>query len=75
MSGNSAKPLGRKETGFNDFRKKVRHEAAQEDGGRPLEAALQEEASNHLKLHWLRVSVVSVKEKARQDRVRCRSER
>jgi hypothetical protein len=44
--------------------------AAHEDEGGPLEAALQEEVSNHLKLHWLRVNVVSVKKKARQDRVR-----
>ena len=36
------------------------------DEGRPLEAGLQEQASNHLKLHWLRAIVVSVKEKARQ---------
>ncbi len=34
------------------------------DEGRPLETGLQEQASNHLKLHWLRVIVVSVKEKA-----------
>ncbi len=36
------------------------------DEGRPLGAGLQEQASNYLKLHWLRVIVVSVKEKARQ---------
>jgi len=33
---------------------------------RALEAGLQEQASNHLKLHWLRAIVVSVKEKAGQ---------
>jgi hypothetical protein len=32
--------------------------------GRPLEVGLQEQASNHLKLHLLRAGVVSVKEKA-----------
>ena len=40
------------------------------DEGRPLEAALQEEASNRLKLRWLRAMVVSVKEKAELDSVR-----
>ena len=30
------------------------------DEGRPLGAGLQEQASNHLKLHWYRASVVSV---------------
>ncbi len=34
------------------------------DGGRPLGAGLQEQASNHLKLLWSNVRVVSVKEKA-----------
>lgn len=33
------------------------------DGGRPSEAALQEEDSNHSKLRWLRAKVVSVREK------------
>ena len=33
------------------------------DGGRPSEAALQEEASNHSKLLWSKVMVVSVREK------------
>ena len=42
----------------------MRHEAAQGDGGRSLGADLQELASNHLKLLWLRARVVSVKEKA-----------
>jgi len=40
------------------------------DEGRPLEAGLQEQASNHLKLDWSRVIVVSVKEKAGHDLVR-----
>ena len=40
------------------------------DEGRPLEAAMQVEASNHLKLLWTKAMVVSVKEKARQDLVR-----
>jgi len=39
------------------------------DEGRPLGAGLQEQALNHLKLHWLRVIVVSVREKARQKTV------
>ena len=34
-----------------------------EDEGRPLEAALQEEASNHRKLRRSRAGVVSVTEK------------
>lgn len=42
-----------------------------EDEGRPLEAALQEGASNHLKLRRSRALVVSVKEKAELDSVRC----
>jgi hypothetical protein len=41
-----------------------------EDEGRPLGAGLQEQASNHLKLHWSRAIVVSVKEKAGRDPVR-----
>ena len=44
----------------------VRHEAAQEMRDRPLGAGLQEQAPNHLKLHWSRAVVVSVEEKARQ---------
>jgi hypothetical protein len=32
----------------------------------PLEAGLQEQASNHLKLLWSKVTVVSVEEKSRQ---------
>jgi hypothetical protein len=40
------------------------------DEGRPLEAGLQGQASNHLKLLWSKAMVVSVKEKARRDRVR-----
>jgi hypothetical protein len=35
------------------------------DGGGPLGAGLQEQASNHLKLRWLRARVVSVKDKSR----------
>jgi len=34
------------------------------DEGRPLGAGLQGQASNHLKLRWLRAGVVSVKEKS-----------
>jgi hypothetical protein len=34
------------------FFRKVRHEAAQKDEGRPLGAGLQKQASNRLKLHW-----------------------
>jgi hypothetical protein len=41
-----------------------------EDEGRPLGAGLQELASNHLKLHWSRAIVVSVKEKVPQDGIR-----
>ncbi len=37
----------------------------------PLEAGLQEQASNRLKLLWSKAMVVSVKEKAKQDFVRC----
>jgi len=33
------------------------------DEGRPLEAAMQVEASNHLKLLWTKAMVVSVKER------------
>ena len=41
-----------------------------EDAGRPLGAGLQEQASNHLKLHWKRARAVSVKEKVPQDGIR-----
>jgi len=45
----------------------VRHEGEKpsctEDEGRPLGAAMQVEASNHLKLLWSKAMVVSVKEK------------
>jgi len=41
-----------------------------EDEGRPLGAAIQVEAPNHLKLLWSKAMVVSVKEKAKQDFVR-----
>ena len=40
------------------------------DEGGPLEAGLQGQASNHLKLLWPKAMVVSVKEKARRDCVR-----
>ena len=40
------------------------------DEGRPLGAALQEEASNHHKLRWSKARVVSVMEKAELDFVR-----
>ena len=39
------------------------------DEGGPLGAGLQEQASNHLKLLWPKVMVVSVEEKARQKTV------
>ena len=45
------------------------------DGGWPSEAGLQEQASNNHKLHWSKARVVSVMEKARLDRVMCRSRR
>jgi len=41
-----------------------------EDEGGPLGAAMQVEASNHLKLLWSKAMVVSVKEKAGHDLVR-----
>ena len=48
----------------------VRHEGEKlcytEDEGRPLGAAMQVEASNHLKLLWSKAMVVSVKEKVLQ---------
>ena len=40
------------------------------DEGRPLEAAMQVEASNHLKLLWSKAMVVSVKEKVPHDGIR-----
>jgi hypothetical protein len=49
--------------------------SSMKDESRSLGAGLQEQASNHLKLHWLRVIVVSVKEKAERDSVRCESRR
>src|SRR5262249_27188276 len=45
------------------------------DGGRPSEVGLQEQASNIHKLRWSKARVVSVMEKARLDRVMCRSRR
>jgi len=66
------------------MRMTVRHEGAERrplwspeavpcctgDEGRPLGAAMQVEASNHLKLLWSKAMVVSVREKAEQDSVR-----
>ena len=40
------------------------------DEGRPLGAAMQVKASNHLKLLWSKAMVVSVKEKVPQDGIR-----
>ncbi len=40
------------------------------DEGRPLGSDLQEWVPNHLRLHWSRAIVVSVKEKAGHDPVR-----
>ena len=40
------------------------------DGGGPSGAALQEEASNHLKLLWSKAMVVSVEEKVPLDGIR-----
>ena len=44
--------------------------AAQEMRVWPLEAGLQEQASNHLKLLWSKAMVVSVKEKVPHDGIR-----
>jgi hypothetical protein len=41
-----------------------------EDEGGPLGAAMQVEASNHLKLLWSKATVVSVKEKVPRDGIR-----
>ncbi len=51
----------------------VCHEAAREMRVWPLEACLQEQASNHLKLLWSKAMVVGVKEKVSQDGIRCGS--
>ena len=40
------------------------------DGGGPLEAGLQDLASNHLKLQRFKVDVVSVQEKVKRDFIR-----
>jgi len=40
------------------------------DEGRPLEVAMQVEASNRLKLLWSKAMVVSVKEKVLLERIR-----
>jgi len=67
-----------------DTRTIVRHEGAERrpswspeivpcctgDEGRPLGAAMQVEAPNHLKLLWSKAMVVSVKEKVSQDGIR-----
>ena len=45
------------------------------DGGRSLGAGLRRQAPNHLERLGSRAPVVSVKEKARRDCVRCGSER
>ena len=44
------------------YRGSVRNCPRDED--RPLEVGLQEQASNHLKLRWLRARVVSVEDKS-----------
>ena len=54
----------------NILRQQYLRACCTKDEGRPLGAALQEEASNRLKLRWLRAMVVSVKEKAKHDFVR-----
>ena len=43
---------------FRQARYFVRHEATKDDEGRPLGAGLQEQASNHLKLHRSRAVAV-----------------
>ncbi len=53
----------------------VRHEAAQEMRVWPLGVGLQEQVPKHLKLHWLRATVVSVEEKVPLDGISCGLER
>src|SRR6516162_8871246 len=53
----------------------VRQAMCVRDGGRSLGAGLRRQAPNHLERLGSRAPVVSVKEKARHDRVRCGSER
>ena len=53
----------------------VRQAMSVRDEGRPLGAGLRRQAPNHLERLGSRAPVVSVKEKARRDRVRCGSER
>ena len=45
-----------------------------EDEGRPLGIGLQEQAPKHLKLHWSKTTVVSVKEKVPPDGISWESE-
>jgi len=67
---NKLQPVAMGGPGLLDY---VRHErilyrvrvTAQEMRVWPLEAGLQEQASNHLKLLWSKATVVSVKEKSR----------
>ncbi len=63
--------------GYSDWSTSVQvtvcHEVAREMRVWPLEAGLQEQASNRLKLLWLKAMVVSVKEKVPQDGIRCGS--
>ena len=47
---------------------KAKKPSCTEDEGRPLGAAMQVEASNHLKLLWSKAMVVSVEEKAHKMR-------
>jgi hypothetical protein len=53
----------------------VRQAMSVRDEGRPLGAGLRRQAPNHLERLGSRAPVVSVKEKARRDRVRCGSGR
>ena len=57
------------------MRMTVRQAMSVRDEGRPLGAGLRRQAPNHLERLGSRAPVVSVKEKARRDRVRCGSER
>jgi retron-type reverse transcriptase len=53
----------------------LRMRCCMRDGGWPSVVALQGEAANHRELRRSRAGVVSVAEKARHERVRCRSRR
>jgi hypothetical protein len=57
------------------MRMTVRQAMCVRDEGRSLGAGLRRQAPNHLERLGSRAPVVSVKEKARRDRVRCGSER